>query len=170
MSTSYTQTASESFTLTHARHISAKVAADLLRYQRFYGEPLTLVIDIYEAELVALLQHDYVKAVVYGFQRNGNWVEASRYHVTNDGSLVADDDPGKLRPGVDVSNASFTSFLTYSPRWFALSALERQRFKEKLPIQRSSGLEPGVENGYWVDDRTYAAGGRALARSSVRRF
>ena len=37
MTYSYTQTTT--FTITHARHLVAKVATDLKRMQRFYGSP-----------------------------------------------------------------------------------------------------------------------------------
>lgn len=37
MSSSYTTTETKTFTLTHARHLAAKVATDLKRLQRFYG-------------------------------------------------------------------------------------------------------------------------------------
>ena len=39
MSDSYTISESESFTVTHARHMAAKVATDLKRMQRLYGSP-----------------------------------------------------------------------------------------------------------------------------------
>ena len=39
MSSNYTTTTtiSDTFTITHAKHIASKVATDLLRFQRFYG-------------------------------------------------------------------------------------------------------------------------------------
>lgn len=170
MSTTYTYSQSETFTVTHARHIGAKVATDLLRFQRFYGRPSTDTIDAYEEELIALLKADYLGTVTYGFKRNGCWVEALRYHAVGGAGLVADDDPGRLRPDADVDGAPFTSFLTHNSRWSSLSEAERQRFEETLPIQRTSGSEPGVESGYWVTDRTYSAGGRAVSRATIRRF
>lgn len=172
MSTTFSYSESESFSVTHARHIGAKVATDLLRFQRFYDEPLTATIDAYEEELVALLKADYLDSVTYGFQREGSWVAgaALRYHAIGGGALAADDDPGRLRPDADVTGAHFTSFLTRNWRWSALSDGERQRFEASLPFQRTSGSEPGVENGYWVADRTYSAGGRALSRATIRRF
>lgn len=39
MSYSYSYTESSTFTLTHAKHMAAKVATDLKRMQRFYGSP-----------------------------------------------------------------------------------------------------------------------------------
>src|SRR5262245_54165637 len=132
----YSYSESESFTVTHARHIAAKVATDLLRFQRFYGRPPDSKIDEYEAELVALLKHDYLETVTYGFRRNGLWVEALRYRAVSGSGLVADDDPGRLRPGLDVTTASFGSYLTHSGNWFLLSASERERFEQGLPFRR----------------------------------
>ncbi len=37
MSYSYTTVETKTFTLTHAKHLAAKVAADLKRLQRLYG-------------------------------------------------------------------------------------------------------------------------------------
>ena len=169
MSTSYTFSEIETFTVTHARRIASKVATDLLRFQRFYGEPSHRWIDDYEAELVALLKHDYLKRVTYGFKGDGKWVEALRYRALPGGVLVSDDDPGKIRPVAEVS-ASFSSYLIYNDNWYQLSQEERQAFKASLPFQRSCYDEPGVENGYWVDDRNYTAGGRGLGRSTIRRW
>ena len=168
--TSYTFEESTTFSIVHARHMAAKVATDLLRLQRFYGKPTNSLIDAYEAELIALLKGDYLLAVTYGFKRNEKWVVALRYHAVAGGSLVADDDPGKLKPGVDVSNCSFGSFLEYNANWSNLTSAAKQNFRETLPFQRSDGTEPGVEAGYWVDDRTYAAGGRAISRSVIKRY
>jgi hypothetical protein len=117
--------------------MAAKVATDLLRLQRFYGKPTNSSIDAYEAELIALLKEDYLRAVTYGFKRNGKWVVALRYHAVGGGLLVADDDPGKLRPGADVRNCSFGSFLEKNAKWSLLTAREKQDFCEALPFQRS---------------------------------
>lgn len=170
MSTSYTYSQSTTFTVIHARHMAAKVATDLLRFKRFYGEPSDEIINSYEAELVAILKEDYLRAVTYGFQRNGKWVEALRYRALSGGVLVADDDPGKLRPDANVSGCDFTSFLEYNDKWFALTYTEQQQFSKTLPFQRSSGTEPGIETGYWAEDRTYSAGGRGISRSVIKRY
>jgi hypothetical protein len=170
MSSTYTQSLSETFTLLHARMLAAKVATDLHRFQRFYSWPSTAEIQNYEAELTQLLKHDVVDTVVYGFKRSGKWTDAAvKYKALPGGNLTVDDDPGKIRPGLDVAGAFFTSFLTYNSKWWALSVSERQKIKDALPIQRSSGDVPSLEGGYWADDLSYSAGGRGLGRSSVRR-
>jgi Bacterial HORMA domain family 1 len=166
----YTSTETSSFTITHARYIASKVATDLKRFQRFYyGLPNDDLIDRYEGELAGLLKHNAVDIVVYGFQRNSLWTPASvRYRAIPGGSLLADDDPGKIRPGIDVSGARFTSFLSYSNSWWDLTQAERDTIRKGLPINRSTGSSPDLETGAWSDDLSYSAGGRGLGRSSVR--
>lgn len=166
---SYTSTSTNSFTVTHARYIASKVATDLKRFQRFYGSPSDDLINRYEGELTGLLKHDAVENVVYGFQRNSLWTPASvRYRAIPGGSLITDDDPGKIRPGIDIAGAHFTSFLSYSKAWWDLPLLERESIRDGLPIKRSTGSSPNLEAGAWSDDLNYLAGGRGLGRSSVR--
>ncbi len=169
MSTSYSYSETETFSTSHARHIGAKVSADLLRFQNFYRDPSNKTIDAYEAELVALIKEDYLAHVTYGFQRHEQWVIAVRY-VSAGGVLVPDQDPGSIKPGVDVTGADFTSFLVHNGRWHSLTATQQQAFKAGLPFTRGYGAEPGIENGYWAEDRSYSAGGRGISRSQVKRY
>jgi len=169
MSTTFTQSATSSFTVVHARYMASKVATDLRRFQRFYAAPSDASIANYEAELVELLRHDVVETVIYGFKRNGKWTEAAVRYRSMGGSLSADDDPGKIRPGLDVAGASFTSFLSFNENWNKLTDAQRAAIESGLPFQRSSSATPALESGYWADDLTYGAGGRSLARSTVRR-
>lgn len=171
MSYSYTLSDSVSFTVTHAKHMSAKVAADLKRLQRFYGKPSDFDIANYETEVIELLKAGYLGTVTYGFRRNGNWIEPTLRYTARDlaGASANDDDPGRVRPDADTNGASFYSYLTYSSIWGALSSIEQDAFKKQLPFQRGGASEPGV-SGYFSDDRTYSSGGRALNRASVRSF
>lgn len=171
MSTSYATTLTESFTVTHAKKLASKVATDLLRFHRFYnGIPSMAGIDAYERELVELLKYDYLNTVTYGFERNGNWVIAVKYRALSGGVLVADDDPGKIKPGEDVDAASFSSFLEYNSNWGQLPAEEKERFRTTLPFRRTTGTEPGIENGWWVNDLNYSAGGRGISRSTIKKW
>jgi len=85
------------------------------------------------------------------------------------GTSATDDDPGKIRPGRDISGANFHSFLTYSAAWSQLSQEEKRQFEATLPFSRTTGTEPGV-SGYFSSDKTYSAGGHALDRTTVRSF
>ena len=169
MTTSFTFSESASFTETHARHISAKVATDLKRMQRLYGAPSDTRIADFEAELVALLKGGYLGTVTYGFRRDGTHIDPTLRYTAQDlsGAAANDDDPGRVRPGADVTNATFYSYLTYSPSWYRLSSDQQAAFNRMLPVQRGDAPEPGV-NGYFSPDRIYSAGGRALNRDSVR--
>lgn len=171
MSYSYTTTDSATFTVTHARHMAAKVATDLKRMQRFYGSPSDADIATYETEVTELLKAGYLGTVTYGFWKNDNWIEPTLRYTAQDlaGMSANDDDPGKIRASANTAGASFYSFLTYSPAWSNLSQAEKDAFKKSLPFYRGSGSEPGV-SGYLEQDRTYSSGGRALNRSTVRSY
>lgn len=170
MSTSYTTSTVDTFSVVHARHIASKVATDLKRLQRFYNSPTDLQIDQFEGELIELLKHDVVDHVVYGFKRDGRWTEATvRYTSLLGGDLSTDDDPGKIRPGLDIARASFASFLTYNANWEKLSSEEQTSIRSSCPFQRTTSSTPGLETGYWANDLSYVAGGRGLGRSTVRR-
>jgi hypothetical protein len=169
MSSSFTISESTSFTVTHARHMAAKVATDLKRMQRFYGVPSDGAIANYETEVIELLKAGYLGTVTYGFRREGSWVVPTLRYTARDlaGMAANDDDPGRVRAGADVSNAEFYSYLTYSSKWDELTSDQRTAFKRALPYFRGGASEPGV-NGYFTPDRIYSAGGQALDRQSVR--
>jgi len=162
----YTQT--ETFTVTHARHIASKVATDLLRLQRFYGSPSDQQINAYEEELISLLKGDYLKEITYGFKRNGFWVEALRYHALPGGNLT-NDDPGKILPGIDVSETIFASYLVHNSRWYALTSEQQTAFYSALTIKRGHGTEPPLESGTWATSLIYSAGGQGVGRSMIIR-
>jgi hypothetical protein len=168
MSYSYTNTETTAFTLTHAKHIAAKVSTDLKRMQRFYGAPSDAKINRYEDEVIQLLKYGYLETVTYGFKKNDCWIEPSLVYTASDLDGAGNDDPGRIRPNKDITGASFYSFLTYSSAWDYLSADEQSKFKmEELPFIRGSADEPGI-NGYLDNDRIYSSGGKTLSRASVR--
>jgi hypothetical protein len=171
MSYSETFTETQTFTVTHARHLAAKVATDLKRVQRFYGSPNDADIANYEAEIIELLKEGYLGTVTYGFKRDGSWIEPALRYTARDlaGGTANDDDPGRVRPGAKIDGASFYSYLTYSAAWRQLSEAEKESFKNRLPFKRGGADEPGI-NGYLSDDRSYSSGGRALNRASVRSY
>ena len=78
-----TYTTSETFTLTHAKYLASKVAADLLQMQMFYSSPSNEKINQYISELTTLLVHGYLESVDYGFRKDGKWVIQTSYSVKN---------------------------------------------------------------------------------------
>ncbi|PZV37070.1 hypothetical protein [Mesorhizobium kowhaii] len=169
MTQSFTFTDSVTFTVTHAQHIAAKVATDLKRVQRFYGLPSDDSIAKYERELVPLLKGKYIETVTYGYKRNDDWIEPTLRYTAQElsGANASDDDPGRVRPGANISGASFASYLTFTAAWYSLTASEREAVERELPFIRGGAPEPGVA-GYFSNDHVYSAGGRALNRATVR--
>lgn len=165
----YTFTESATFSITHARHIAAKVATDLKRMQRFYGVPSDSWIADFEAEAIEMLKGGFLETVAYGFKRVGNWIEPTLKYTAHDlaGGSANDDDPGKIRPNADITGAAFYSYMTLSTAWDKLSAVEKVAVEMRLPFKRGGANQPGV-TGYLIDDKTYSAGGRSLNRASVR--
>lgn len=171
MSYSFTATETTTFTLTHARHLAAKVTADLKRLQRLYGHITDERIAEFEGEVTELLRQGYLGTVTYGFQRDDKWIEPTlRYTASELADSSTDDDPGRVSPGRNISGAQFHSYLTYSTAWDALTADQRATVKKQLPLQRVSGTESAVSNGYFADDKSYWSGGRSLGRASVRSY
>jgi hypothetical protein len=171
MSSSFTVTGTTTFTLTHAKYMAAKVATDLKRVQRFYGDPSDARIANYEAEVTELLKGGYLGTLTLGFKRNEQWIVPTLRYKASDlaGSAANDDDPGRVPTGANISGATFYSYLTYSTFWNALSEPEKDAFKRRLPFQRTGADQPGLD-GYLVDDLTYTSGGRAIKRSSLRGY
>jgi hypothetical protein len=164
---SYSFSNSSTFTISHARHLAAKVATDMKRIQRFYGSPSDYWIDQYEQELVAFLKAGFLSKVVYGFKKDGEWIKPTLKYTAKeleDSYYAVDDDPGKIRPGADVSGAHFTSFLVSD--FGSATEDEKTAFENDLPFKRAIGEEPSA-NGYWKSDLTYTSGSRSLNRSHL---
>lgn len=169
MTYSHPYTNTTTFTATHAWHIAAKVATDLKRIQRFYGSPSDSDINKYEVEAIALLKSGYLGTVIYGFKRNGLWIEPTLRYTARDlyDASTSDDDPGRIRPSADVRNASFSSYLIYNSVWDNLPKHKQEEFEKRLPFRRTYAPKPGF-NGQLVADRTYSSGSRVLDRVSLR--
>ena len=161
-----TYTTTNTFTITHARYVTSKVAADLRQLQLFYGAPTDSQINSYAEEAALLLRDGYLERVDYGFRRSGRagneWVLLMRYVAAN--GVLSDDRSGRVPAGVDVSGTTFSSFLTYAAPFFTLSPAERERVKAALPIQRASGVEAGFVSGIWSGERGYSSSDRGVIR------
>lgn len=171
MASSYTISETTTFTLTHAKHIAAKFSADMKRLQRFYGCPSDAAIADYETEVIELLKNGYLGTLTVGFKRDNHWIEPTLRYTASDlaGAAANDDDPGRVRAGANITDASFHNYLTYSMAWNALNSSEQDVFKKRMPFYRTGASEPAI-NGYLVDDRMYSSGGRVLSRASVRSY
>jgi hypothetical protein len=167
MSFTSTFSLTESFTLTHAKELSSRVAADLRLCAIYYERPSAPDIEQYTEELTQLLRYGYVDRYEFGFKRDGSRVVSWRYAVTQSGILEGGG-PGRIYARAEVATAAFFNYLWRSAKWWALSAEERARFEQGLPVQRTGSEPPSDGKGYWTSDRTYSAGGVSIARETFR--
>ncbi len=164
---SYSYTLTETFSITHARHIASRLAGDMRLMNAYYDYPSLSSIDNYLEEIAQLLAKGYLATFEIGFKRDGRRVFSLRYEVQADGTL-SDSRSGGVPAGCDVDGASAFNYLTHSAAWFLLPDYERDAFEQTLPIQRTPGPEPVDGDGRWVaEERTYASGGAGVRR---RRF
>ena len=159
-----TYTTSETFTLTHAKYLASKVAADLLQMQMFYGSPTNEKINQYISELTTLLVHGYLDSVDYGFRKDNKWVVQTNYSVKNGSISTTDDRSGSIYPGADVSGATWGSYLRKSSKYYLQGQTEKDRIETLMPFSRGDQDEPGFQPGRFVSDKYYYNGGVGLER------
>jgi len=160
-----TYTYSDTFTITHARHIASRIAGDLRLMSLFYDYPGEDFIPKVLEELAQLLAKDYLKSFEIGFERSGRRrVFTLLYEARADGTL-SDNRAGGVPTNLDVSGADPFNYLIHSDKWWRLTPAERDAFEKTLPVKRTPMEEPQNGSGYWVSDRSYTAGGHGVARS-----
>lgn len=172
MSFTMTRVVSESFTLTQAKYLASKVTADMRRCQQLYGHPSDTRINNLGTELALLLRNDYVKTYEFGFVRDSDdeRVLTWRYSVDSAGNLRSDDRPGRIVSGVNVSGASFKTYLIKSAAWDNLTEAQQAAIEAMLPVTRHFAPEYGSSLGYWKKDLCYSATGVAMVRESFKLF
>jgi hypothetical protein len=165
---SYSFTTTSTFTRTHAKHLAAKVIADLYQCYVLYDRPSVGDIGDYETELIEMLASEYVASYEFGFKKDGKRVLTWRYTVGSDGGLHSDSDAGGIYAKATVAGASYYNFMSYSDKWSGLSESQRSSFKSSLPVQRTNGSLPDDGDGYWQTDHGYNAGGVRVERKTFR--
>lgn len=161
-------TQTRSWTITQARYVTSKIAADLDLMRAHYGFPPSAAVTAFAEEAAMLLARRYLNTVEYGAKVNGIVVFALRYQARTDGTLSTDDRPGRVPAGLNLSEASFYSWLTFSNVWANLGDAEKAIFESELPLQRAAGAEPAKGYGYWDNQRSYSSNGEGVTRSTFR--
>jgi hypothetical protein len=168
MSFTMTRTASESFTITHAKILASKVTADMRRCQQNYGKPSDSEINDYGTELALLLRDGYVDAYEFGFSRDDARILSWRYSVDASGQITTNDRPGGVIAGVNISGAWFFNQLTRSTAWEKLTSATQESVTAGLPIRRVTKSGPRDGAGKWVYDLNYSSGGVTLGRKAFQ--
>lgn len=166
---SFTTTATESFTRTHARYIASKIGGDLRQLMRYYGQPAESEIEDYITEITEMLAARCLASFEAGFKRDGKRVVSLLYRVRSDGT-VDDTGAGGVYARADISGGSWFTFRVTNATYDALSPVDRQALDDRIPVDRTPGSAPTDGAGYWVSDRSYAAGGTGAARQSFRPY
>lgn len=164
---SYTYTTSESFTLTNAKKLAAKVTADMHQCRRLYGDPTEADVDAYNGELVGMLTGHHVSSYEFGYQKGDKRIVSWFYTVTAAGDLEGGRSGG-LYAKADITGALWFNFMTTNFSWSALSEVERDKVRAQHSIRRVIGDPPADGSGRWVSDRTYVSGGVAVQRQEFR--
>ena len=167
---SFTTTRSSTFTITNARYLTSKIAADMHLCANYYGRPSEQSIRDYAEELAQLLNDGYVEKYEFGYERNDQRIVCWHYKVDSLGLITTDDRPGKLVSTVETVGASFYNHLWYSSAWFELSLSERERIEFQLPVKRVTGPAPTDGVGYWTSDKNYFSGGKGFSRQTFRPY
>jgi Bacterial HORMA domain family 1 len=168
MTMSYSYTASETFTLTDARRLAARVAADMHQCQRLYGHLTDAEIENYLQELTILLHGGYVKSYEFGFKTSDKQRVLSWFYTVGPSGNLEGGRSGGLFPSANISGAVMFNFLSYNSEWSALSNVERDKIKASYPVRRTEGSAPQDGNGYWDSSRHYTSGGVAVTRKEFR--
>jgi hypothetical protein len=167
VTTPYARSATDTFSLSSARYVASKVAADLRQLQRYYGRPSDSDIADYAEEVAILAHHGYIEKVIYGFKRGPHWILTLEYAAVN-GTLTADDRAGGVYRYADVAGATFHSYLNRTWSWWMLTEGGRAEINKSLPFTRTAGEAPGYTGGHHTFDRTYSAQGTGFTRSSYQ--
>lgn len=172
MSYSYTtsNTATEAFTLTHAKYLASKVTADMFRCQQNYGLPVDSQINNYGTELALMLRGGYVSEYEFGFQWEGKRLVSWHYVVSGSTIHTTDDRPGRIISGVNITGSLFFNFMTYSSSWAKLDQHERDEVRKESPVYRPDGVPPRDGQGYWANDLAYFSTGVSLNRRTFRPY
>ena len=165
MTGSYSRSASGSFTITDARYVGGRVAADLRLLYNLYGEPSHERIEKFAEEVALLLRDGYLDTVDYGFRdtTTNAWKLRLRYEATAGGQLI-DSRPGSFPDPVDLTGYTFHSFLTYSSAFSLLTSSQQAGVKESLPISRTTGTAPSALAGTNTTGHGYARNGTGVSR------
>jgi hypothetical protein len=160
-----TGTRTSSFTITDARHVGAKIGADLRLLNGYYGRPTLAKIDDYVEEVALVLRDGYLDNVSYGFRdpSTNEWKLRLRYRATEGGQLLSSP-VGKLPATATVAELAFHTFLIHSSTYLALSPEQQAKVEATLPVARDGGEEPTARSGSTTTGHGYSRNGIGVNR------
>jgi hypothetical protein len=166
MTSSYTNT--DTFTLTNAKKLAAKVTSDMHQCRQFYERPSEDEILQFQQELIVLLAGKYVSKYEFGFKTNDDKrIVSWLYEVTTAGDIEGGPSGG-LHAHANISKGKWFNFLTTNVNWSKLSEKDQTAVNAQHKVTRTTGEPPADGSGQWASDRTYVSGGVAITRKEFR--
>lgn len=157
------------FSITSARYLTSKVAADLRSLHNIYGQPTLLEVAQFAEEAALLLNAGCLDRVDYGFKapaRYGaelQWVLRLRYRVAP-GTGRLDALPGGVPVMALPAGAVWASYLVKNAHYDSLPQSDRAALDQSLPFTRTGAPESGTAAGTSTAGRDYLRHGTALSR------
>lgn len=167
---SYSFTTTETYTLTNAKKLAAKVTADMYQSNRLYGRPSLSDIEEYQQELVVMLVDGYLETYEFGFKTADDKRILSWFYTVGPSGDLEGGRSGGLYPSAssEVANAKSFNYMTHTDKWSDLAADDRDKINSKHPVNRATGDPPQDGNGYWHNDREYGSGRVGVSRKEFR--
>lgn len=157
------------FTITSARYLTSKIAADLRSLHNIYGKPSLHMIGVFAEEAALLLNAGCLDRVDYGFKAPAaygggvEWVLRLRYRVTA-GAQRLDALPGGVPVMTLPAGATWASYLVTNDTYVRLAPADRDALDRSLPITRTGQPEAGTAAGINSAGRDYHRHGTGIAR------
>jgi hypothetical protein len=167
MSTSFTQTQTNAYTIANVRHVNDKILGDLnYLLSRFPDIFAVDRMNKWKNDFYQWMYNGYVNTIAIQFLRNEQCFCEIKYDLKDDGSILSDDNVGRIR-GVDLKGASTYVTVTYTSKWTSLAQEEQQRFRsEKLKLNWGAAAKLnyayGLTNKF---DNEYSSGSLGVKRS-----
>ena len=117
-----------------------------------------------------MLALDYMDTLEIGYGRDGRRVLSLKYKSRRDGTLVEDDNAGRVPRGVDITGCDKINFLMFNEKWADLTPAAREAVEAQLPYTRNEAPAPVDGAGYWTHDRTYSSNGGGTERSVFKPY
>jgi hypothetical protein len=165
MSSSNSNTRTNTSTWTSVKYLNDKIASDLDYIRTFHPNVYSAVnIEKWKQEFYSWMYEGYAKAIKLQFLQNGQCVCEISWEFRDDGSIAVDDNVGKLRiKGIEGTTP--VARVEPTSKWNNLSTEEQQAFYQTL-----EGWGPGKDTKYAeglnrVYDKQYSKGTFGIQRS-----
>ena|SRR6266446_5423212 len=166
MSETYSESVTRTFTTADVGKVLDCFAADLDGMGQSTGLRTRENTKAAAADVKLIAQQGYLSEVnLYLKDPNGTTIRASKYVVSTDGASLTASRPGNYlwpwTPGGQLG-----VHVTYSHKWWSLSATQKDNFKRRLALQWGTlDLDTSFPMLTRYSDRNYVSNGFALQKS-----